>query len=173
MTRNQRRALEFGVLGIVAALLWVPLAATSRTQRCQSNLKKLGYAMNIYVRDYDEKYVLANDWQTKLAPYGRMEVASFDPTGESVFQCPQSRNSYALNRWIVGRSLENFSNPAKVPMVFDSLSTQNQPCDGGKSWPASGVHFDPKSFSRQSSMLWMDGHVTTIPAQPKPRFQIP
>lgn len=160
MTRNQRRALEFGILGVVSAILLVPLASISKTQRCQTNLKRVGLGLMQYVRDYDEHWVRADDWQNNLMPYVKADV----------FHCPQTKNSYALNRWIVGRTESLFENTPKTPMAFDSVSAQNQPCDGGKSWPTNGVHVVPKDWNRQNSMLWMDGHVSTIPASPKPIF---
>ena len=165
MTRNQRRALEFGVLAVVAIALYAlirPIAAIRRTQNCQSNMKFIGLAMIQYVRDYDETWVTPENWQTKIAPY------IYKP--QENFRCPETRNSYALNRWIAGHPAAQSSNPAKIPMAFESRSAQNQPCDGGKSWANPAAHWDRKSGLFLNSMVWMDGHATLIPAPPKPNF---
>ena len=165
MTRNTRRILEFGGLGVVTVALYVlisPIASIRRTQNCQSNMKMIGIAMIQYVRDYDETWVTPNDWQTKIAPYLSL--------GKEKFVCPETKNSYALNHWITGHGAAKFSNPQKTPMAFESNGAQNQPCDGGTSWANPAAHWDRKSGLYLNSMVWLDGHATLIPAAPKPNF---
>lgn len=96
------------------------LCCGARRPTCLSNMKQLGLAVALYVRDYDDRLPLAN-WQDLLVPYLEREKqrapvirgmpVSRRPVYE-FFRCPQDTtpqtDSYACNRSLAGLNLDEF-----------------------------------------------------------------
>lgn len=82
------------IIAILAAILMPVFAQArekARSATCQSNLKQLGLAMNMYRTDYDGKFPFGGwnspqrrvtmDWQNSIAPYVK---------NKGVYRCPSS-----------------------------------------------------------------------------------
>ncbi|PQV62898.1 prepilin-type processing-associated H-X9-DG domain-containing protein [Abditibacterium utsteinense] len=157
---NTRKLLVFlPVLGVFSLVIYAMDLAreNARSSNCEVNLKQIGLGLKQYERDYDEKTVLAGNWETALKPYTRKP---------EIFECP-SGNGYAFNRYMSGASYTEIS-PSKItPTVFDSTSTKLNTSDFGSSY-ASGAHSRWKR-GRGTNVLFFDGHVEWL--QKKPIFK--
>lgn len=166
----RRLTLEISAFLVVGGVLFGPVSQMrKRTAQstCQSQLKQIGSAALSYNDDYDEQWMLGHNWNRVLLPYTKRP---------EFFVCPQNKHFYALNRFAVGRSYDWVKDREKSIMAFDSNSTQRTPCDAGQSWPTSEIHqyWTPSSGSiARNNVLYLDGHVKSVPANPKPLFQIP
>ncbi|MBW3636853.1 MAG: hypothetical protein KY445_10410 [Armatimonadetes bacterium] len=158
---NQRQLLIFlPILGVLTFVLYGVGAVArenSRSYSCQSNLKKISQGLSQYVRDYDEKNPLANNWKTVLQPYVK--------TNE-IFDCP-SATSYAFNRYLSGVADARVLNRAETPAFFDSSSTLPNASDFGTSWPKDGAH-SIWNRGRGTNVVFYDFHVEW--RQQKPAF---
>jgi len=145
------------VLG--AVLIYVNLTVVRPRKHqvtCQSNLKQIGLGFMQYIRDYDERYPLANNWQKGLWTYTR---------SESIFHCPEraaAPNDYAFHKRIADiEFLSVVQTPATYILVFESDAAKLNACDYGSSLPRAPRHPDGHNI------LFADGHVKALA---KPNF---
>lgn len=123
-----------------------------------------------YVRDYDEKNVLAGNWRTALYPYGAIATINTNINTRKMLRenCPAG-NGYAFNRFLAGLShtkiIEDYTG---TPSVFDSLSSQINAADFGTSYVTNGAH-EIWRRGRGTNVLFYDGHVKWM--QQKPAFR--
>jgi hypothetical protein len=123
------------VVGGLIFGLWFVLYFTFESARkkargasCQSNLKQLGLATIQYVRNYDEKFPLAQSWHEDLMPYAQ---------NENVFHCPaRIAHGYALNGYISRLNLtlvQGIDNKGRdtTPMFFESSLQRANATDFG------------------------------------------
>jgi len=103
---------------------------------CQSNLKQIGFAVGMYMEDYDDRLPPAHSWQEALQPYISEE------SRERLLQCPRTDEPYVFNDGLAGKSLEDIPNPAETPVAWDTLT------DDGKPLHIGGFN-----------VLFLDGHV--------------
>lgn len=158
---TRKKLVLLPVLGVLSVALYIlgQVALGNRnTYICQSNLKQIGLGLLQYVRDYDEKTVLAGNWKKAVSPWLK---------NDTLFNCP-SANTYALNRHLSGVSLGDVDDGAKIPTVFDSTSQQINAADFGASYVTNGAHSVWKR-GRGNNVLFFDGHVKWM--QTKPAFR--
>lgn len=117
---------------------------------CQSRLKQMGFAMGLYVRDYDEVFPIAAKWDA-LSPYAR---------GNELFHCPSVPNGYAMNTHLDRASASAITNPATMPEFFDSTIGRKNAHDTGQSWPS------PPRHSRGNGVVFVDGHAAWLSRRP-------
>lgn len=125
-------------------------------QVCQSNLRRLGQGLLLYVQDYDGFLPPAQRWSPLAL------AVSGNPRG---FHCPAARApfSYAVNRFAVGARLAN--GPAETVMVMESDAYTAAATGGPGSWPHVPRHFGGDNVCLE------DGHVAFANAFTKARLR--
>lgn len=120
--------IVIAIIAILASLLLPSLRKArerGKTIACNSNLKQLGSAVNIYSTDFDAYYPPCpsnanNDtWQIKLDGYLFEYTGSIWQNAPGVLRCPAQKNSeeanydcilkgdYGLNRYVINMFEEN------------------------------------------------------------------
>ena len=144
-------ATLFGCLifGVIMAAVFLPVFTQAREKAriaaCVSNQRHIAHALQFYVADNDGVLPPASQWTDKVRPYLRNDY---------LFVCPsakQLRCGYAFYRPLGGRKVSSISNPAAVPMLFDSSQGQFNYADEGQSLDLR--HLNGAVISRA------DGHV--------------
>jgi len=98
----------------------------ARMAICVSNQRQIALALHMYAADNDV-LPAASQWTDKVKPYLRNDY---------LFVCPsakQLRCGYAFYRPLSNRKVSSISNPAAVPMIFDSSHGQFNYADEGQS----------------------------------------
>lgn len=125
-------ATLFGCLafGVITAAIMLPVFTQARekakTVSCMSNQSQIARALQMYAADNDV-LPAASQWADKVKPYLR---------NDHLFVCPsakQLRCGYAFYRPLSNRKVSSISNPAAVPMIFDSSKGQFNYADEGQS----------------------------------------
>jgi prepilin-type processing-associated H-X9-DG protein len=125
-------ATLFGCLafGVITAAIMLPVFTQARekakTVSCMSNQSQIARALQMYAADNDV-LPAASQWADKVKPYLRTD---------HLFVCPsakQLRCGYAFYRPLSNRKVSSISNPAAVPMIFDSSHGQFNYADEGQS----------------------------------------
>jgi len=150
-----RRKLD--VIGVsLAVILGAGLIVTERTvfrprrnqSICQSNLKNIGLGTMQYVRDWDEEWPLARNWQKGLWPYTK---------SETIFHCPARPDlisDYAYNKRIADlQKLSRVVSAAAEVLVFESNAGKINASDYGTSLPKTARH------PGGTNIVYADGHV--------------
>ncbi len=172
------------IIAILAAILFPVFAKArekARQASCQSNLKQIAIAFQMYAQDYDETYLLMASadgslaWIDLLAPY---------TTGRKIAQCPDYSNSslylgYGYNfltfgypdpYWYPGVArIGDIQNPSESIVFMDAVRPWPYPAStqvasaydlnalNSSDWqPVSGI--DPR-HSDGVNMAFADGHV--------------
>lgn len=146
------------VVGVLGCLTWAT-GETRQQQVCQSRLKQVGLGIMQYLRDYDEMAPPKANWPELVNPY----VKSM-----ALFDCPGSSTSYALHEKLSAISISRVTEPALMPLAYDSTLNQLGAWDLGQSWPVQGVHRQALTGPLGANTLFFDGHVKW--AQQKPSF---
>lgn len=173
------------IIAILAAILFPVFAKArekARQTSCLSNLKQIGFSLNMYLQDYDETFPVANlsgwgpsgwpNWCAWIMPY---------VNNDNIFACPSdsqassnssyAKCSYAYNLLLAGGSLWTYFNgraaytlagvtcPSNVITFFDNSYT------GGYHDVSSGYSlpfFDPTAITGRHSggdnFAFVDGH---------------
>lgn len=130
-----------GLAGVVY-MAAQPLKRSAQTSSCQVNLKQIANSMGQYVRDYDEKFPLADNWMDALIPYAR----GFGGNPESVasvkarFACPTTGSFYAYNSLIEKQSVTKISLSAPWLFEVSAGAGKTNLSDDGSLWPTSPIH---------------------------------
>ena len=114
---------------------------------CQSHMKGLAWATNMYVQDYDDKIPPAERWAESLTSYtGKYSFRAF--------QCPAYERpvGFAMHSGLEKRLISSFKQPSKTVAFFDADSYSFMPSDWGESLPEKPRH--PAGHS----ILFLDGH---------------
>ena len=144
------------VIGVLGYLTWA-VSRTRESPACQSQLKRVGLGMFQYMRDYDEKMPLKEQWPKILNPY----VKSM-----ALFDCPNPTASYAMHKRLGGIKMLQVKEPAVLPLVFDSNLNRLGAWDNGQSWPATGLHRSTLHGPPGANTLFFDGHVKWTERRP-------
>lgn len=119
------------------------------SRNCNSNVKQLGLAMQMYTLDYDDRFPQADTWNVALEPYTR---------NPQLFHCPETddaerRATYALNRTLVGSLTTRVAHTEQTVMLFDSIPGNN--LDGGRNL----LPQPPRHGNGSDAIGFADGHV--------------
>jgi prepilin-type N-terminal cleavage/methylation domain-containing protein/prepilin-type processing-associated H-X9-DG protein len=177
------------IIAILAAILFPVFAKArekARQASCQSNLKQIAIAFQMYAQDYDETTVQASGgsdqrplWTDALEPYTKNTQLLVCPSdanrvmsgGYAPIQTVQT--GYGIYCLHYGRALAAYSHPADTVIVSDATGYRTHPpasaggppagspsncADGSLNWVAAR-HNDMANFS------FMDGHVKTFKPQ--------
>ena len=127
------------IIGILASLLLPAFAQAkerARVAKCLSNLKQIGFAIQTYVLDNDNRMPVLFDRPVGMPPVGNsMDVVLLKHAGNNVqvFKCPSDRertfeltgSSYSWNVFINGQPADalkvlNLSlSDTEIPIFFD------------------------------------------------------
>ncbi len=129
------------ILGILAAIL-VPTARlareSARAAACLSNLRQIGFALQLYLQEHDDRFPELATGPTEEDPHQRPALAeTLRPYAgdEALFACPEDDrhfpahgSSYYWNSLLNGQPLGSanlfglVSEPTRIPAVFDAGS---------------------------------------------------
>ncbi len=183
------------IIAILAAILFPVFAQAreaARKSACQSNLKQIGTAWQMYAQDYDER-TLINTWngggfekrrvfgqqiQPYIRNYGVLSCPSdstpWSTSDQEVPTFPAGpfipvRGSYALQSWGEWPMAE-IAAPAEYFLVWDTSALT--PFMGNNSWIGEETRTGNFRWARneffaarhqdQINMLYADGHVKTV-----------
>ncbi|MGC9318161.1 MAG: DUF1559 domain-containing protein [Armatimonadota bacterium] len=107
MTRKGFTLIELlvviAIIAILAAILFPVFARArekARQASCQSNMRQLGLAMQMYVQDYDERFTGRIVWNQRIQPYVK---------NHQLFECPSYdgslryvTNGYCMTHYDIG-----------------------------------------------------------------------
>lgn len=159
--RGQGFAVSGIILSILSLFMCIPIGAAflfpvfakglyrEHGMTCISNLKCISSAMLAYSQDYDECLPPGDRWNEALVP---------DFASRQYFVCPSvggNEPTYALNKCIAGRDLQEIASPDKVAMLFDSIPGRDK-CGAKELLPPGGRHSGGNYFA------FADGHVKWI-----------
>lgn len=115
-------------------------------RRCSDNLRRLGSAMRMYLRDWDDRLPAADRWSDGLSSYVK------EP---GTWYCPQRAPrtfSYAFNRRLGGRGMHD-ERIWGCALLFESSIARRNAADEGQSILSPGLHDAGNYF------LFADGRV--------------
>jgi hypothetical protein len=107
-------ALSLVVLTTSASLAAGRAQAPDAANPCQTNLKGLGRALELYVNDYNGKFPKAASFEAlmpELRPYGGKPKAA---------NCPVTGKVYQFNTALSGAAANSIHKPAETPVIRDS-----------------------------------------------------
>ena len=92
------------IIAILAAILFPVFARArekARQSTCQSNLKQIGLAFEMYVSDYDERYPMC---AMQRSPYAYYAYQTLEPylKNDQIWFCPSDERRVAPNRRLIG-----------------------------------------------------------------------
>lgn len=167
-------AAVLAIIFAVAAVLFPvfqKVRSSDRHWSCQSNLKRLGLAYNLYRQDNDEEYppsvnAAGNGWAGKIYPF----IKDTD-----TYKCPNDTAevqhiSYAQNLALTGQPLTILASPVYTVELYEFTTLNCDPSTAetmsatGLSAPPDSTRHDPQTFAL--NFLAADGHVKFLkPAQ--------
>ena len=165
-------------LVILAAILFpvfYPIAPHSnRLEFCRNNLKHIGQAILLYVKDYNEKYPPAinsrhgyskpNSWLGAIYPYVK------DRKQEWRFTCPsddmardKAKTSYAYSTWLDARPRKDVEYPDRTIMNFEVVADANNWTQTGTGTQAVSAIARHKGHNYElANYAFADGHVKSL-----------
>lgn len=136
-------------IGIVAGIMYPVIhraSGTSREAQCLSHVRQLGFAMMMYLEEYDDAYPPASSWCDALDVY----VMDRD-----VWACPDDKgttSSYVFNDSLP-RTVNEIQRPEETILIFEGKGGWN--AHGGES---SAVF----RHSGGMSVVYADGHASFV-----------
>jgi prepilin-type processing-associated H-X9-DG protein/prepilin-type N-terminal cleavage/methylation domain-containing protein len=126
------------IIMLLAAILF-PVFATAREKgrqaSCQSNLKQIGIAVDMYNQDYDEtqmsyEYGSSLYWPNQLAPYVKDRAVWLCPDFQGSLGTSLQSSTYSVNDMVINSingtppplNISKYTRPDQVMMMADSLS---------------------------------------------------
>ncbi|MGI5818574.1 MAG: prepilin-type N-terminal cleavage/methylation domain-containing protein [Armatimonadota bacterium] len=166
------------IIAILAAILFPVFARArekARQANCQSNLKQIGLAFEMYVQDYDEMYPMT---AMQASPYANYSYETLHPylMNDQIWYCPSADDRrYAPNRRLVGLAPPPNSTDStflkKSQIMFPTQKILAG--DTGRAWYIyNHTQTDPDSPARtyglypwhngQANVVFADGHVKSV-----------
>ena len=153
------------IIAILAAILFPVFARArenARKANCQSNLKQLATAANMYLQDYDEVTMERTRWVASGTAHPWMPYIK----NTGVWVCP-SRSGGA---WSYGypcdqhnRSLAAFNYPAEYIILYDDTSSgyhhSRFDCACAGDGPRAGIRYMNALHMEGTNCAFLDGHV--------------
>lgn len=125
----------------------------SPQMQCMNNLKQLGIGFAMYCQDYDDRLPPFRDWNQKILIYVKTRDLFYCPSGGT----GDSKSYYAAFASLELRPLEQIPEPAKTPLLYDSVRTKPSPYDPLLSLPVPGRHLG------ENIVAYADGHAKWTP----------
>ncbi|MCE5216380.1 DUF1559 domain-containing protein [bacterium] len=184
------------IIAILAAILFPVFARArekARQSSCQSNLKQLGLAFNMYIQDYDERFPRGagyiapsnllspgnqGEFFLELTPYIKNTQIYNCPSGlQNGFACGGVRDTslgfgvaYARNTWIDRDAIASIEYPAACILLADGGSNNYMRlyCTQAEATAAGSGNY-AWSWNRHNdgcNYLFVDGHVKWVTFNP-------
>jgi len=132
------------VFGVLVVLLWPDSGIHPRDARqevCLSNIRSLGLALLMYADDNQGTLPAAAVWAGDATlPYRHTDETLRCPADKAAY-------SYAMNKNLSERKLEDLLQHEEVPVLFDSTQGKRNAHDSGQSWPVPPRHPDGNSVA--------------------------
>jgi ribosomal protein L40E/Tfp pilus assembly protein PilE len=144
----------------VLLLAWMPvfsvLRQRSQFNTCQSNLKHVALALQLYAKDNGEHLVYYDKWSQLLLPY--LKDARY-------LACParSDTHGYAYNFALTDRNWNTISAPGTTIAFFEA-SGENDMAGGAGNW------LTPPAHSRGNNVVFLDGKVHVYRQTPPPEL---
>lgn len=138
---------------ILAFILWMYFSAyihetyVHKQTTCQSNLKQMGTAMQMYAQDYGGKFPPADEWNDLIYPYTKNPKLLICPLARD-----KSKPSYAMNSRLSGFAGNKVKDPLSTIMLFESKPGVNQSGDPE-------ILVSPPRHKIGNNFGFSDGHV--------------
>ena len=147
-------------LVLVAAIVFPTLASTHHpayNASCQSNLRQIGTALQIYLTDSDER-LPPTAWGDELKPFYK---------NEGMLTCPivsrdrKAKFGYAMNSAVMGIDASKVKDPAKTVVFFETDAL-------GRGVVANLAARNRDRHMGRSNVAYLDSHVKPIPREQEP-----
>lgn len=182
MTRRGFTLIELlvviAIIAILAAILFPVFARArekARQASCQSNLKQIGLAFEMYVQDYDETYPMCA--MKRAGGYAYYYYQTLEPylKNEQIWYCPSADDRrYAPNRRLIGLAPptgtdDDILKKAQIKFPAEKILVG----DTGRAWYIyNDCQDDPNADGRtyglypwhngQANVCFADGHVKSV-----------
>ena len=183
------------IIAILAAILFPVFARArekARQSNCLSNVKQMGLAANMYVQDYDEKWMSGGDMNYGSTPWGTMtDVDSWHEwpcmllpyvKNAQIFQCPSGvrdndmneglQDNYAWNYdGLVGQIEANIEYPSETfafldahdEVIVDGNTEDLAHLGASLGIALSNVAQRATRHNEQANVCFVDGHAKSLP----------
>jgi prepilin-type processing-associated H-X9-DG protein len=159
------QALLVGVIAVLVALVFYPLVAKAPTtfhrSNCLSQVKQLCLATEMYLADYGERFPHRDSWMDLLLPYHRNAGLEHCPTVLEQSGGDKNLYGYAWHSRLSEESREVLAEPAKHPMIYDSVNLGRNASD-----PFASLPNPPRSHRsggpRSNNVGYADGHAKAL-----------
>ena len=145
-----------GIILIVGAVLWPVTGGTPvpKATICRSNVKQSALGLLMYSYDADDRFPPRDLWMDASLPYVKSETNWHCPS------VPKGAYGYAFNGAL--SLAKPPKDPAKTPLVYDSVNPIRNASDRVTSLPLPGRH------GGGNSIAYADGHARRVasPASP-------
>lgn len=161
--------IVIAIISILAAILFPVFAKArdrARSATCQSNLRQMGLAFEMYCSDWEDRYPPAYNWKSRLQPYIQTTDINRCPSRPDLpWYYGQGYNIGCANPFVRGFpevSMSSIMNPGTKILVAEwDRCNAGPPCgpvglfSGGATcyWAVCRIH------SGGSNVLFGDGHV--------------
>jgi hypothetical protein len=129
-------------------------AAAADRMVCEEQLTQVARALQMYAASSDGMLPDPARWLDQVRPYLP------DPPKLHCPSDPAPGVSYAMNRNLAGKRLNQIANPALTVLVYESTLHTDNPADAGQSWPTTLRHADG------DLVAYADGSVRAVPLRP-------
>lgn len=129
-------------------------AAAADKSECQSQLRQLARAFQMYAAASDDALPDPDRWLDLIRPHLPTQVKVHCPAD------PEEGVSYAMNRNLAGKRRPEIAQQNSTPLLFESALHGRNPADTGESW----VH--PPRHPGGNYVLYVDGSVRLSPTSP-------
>lgn len=139
-----------GIIIIIAGIILpIQACACSRAQtvQCLSNTKQQAVAMATYAADWDYLFPNRDHWMDRITPLIKQKDALRDPEVEIA-----NMYGYAFDSRLSSASAFKQPDPAKAPLLYDSINLGKNASDPFTSLPVKGRH------KGRNNIAYADGH---------------
>jgi len=151
-------------IALQAAMMY-PMFMRSRESAqkavCLSNIKNLALAMQMWLADHNDEFPKTERWVEELMPY---------IGNEGVLKCPGdesgARSSYALNKAVIGKRLQDVSDPAALVVFYETANPGENPVGGPEDVVSVPRHMGGNDFA------FADGHAEWVHASQVRSFEV-
>lgn len=153
-------AIGTGLVIVLSVVVLLPVTTHhpgAPNATCRSNLKQLGYALQIYMTDSDER-LPPTGWAAELEPYIK---------NEDMLTCPivsrdrKAKFGYAMNSEVMGIDAAKVKDPAKTVVFFETDAL-------GRGVVANLAARNRDRHKGKSHVAYLDTQARAIPKEQEP-----
>lgn len=154
--------LAVALLLVIGAIVFPVFSGSysSIASTCLSNVKQSSLALILYTSDENDRYPPRDFWMDATFPYSK---------NEGIWHCPSVPKGvygYAFDGALSGAKSAKLPDPARTPMVYDSVNPIRNASDLCASLPLPGRHGrNREDQPGRNTVGYADGHVKSVTAQ--------